>query len=52
MNLQRNELPFRHYPMTTRFIDRISKINPIMEDGFRKLSVNFHFPQNANNVSE
>jgi len=41
MNLQGNELPFRHYPMTTRFIERISKINPIVEGGFRKLSVKF-----------
>jgi len=41
MNLQRNELSFRHYLMTTRFIERINKINPIMEGGFRKLSVKF-----------
>jgi hypothetical protein len=41
MNLQRNELPFRHYPMTTRFTERIRKINPIEEGGFRKLSVKF-----------
>jgi hypothetical protein len=41
MNLQRNELPFRNDPMTTRFIERISKINRIMEGGFRKLSVKF-----------
>jgi hypothetical protein len=39
MNLQRNELAFRHYSMAARFIERISKINPFMEGGFQKLSV-------------